>query len=152
MLNQPSCVHLIIKVRLQCSTKRRRRPGCQFWHRMNGLINGRHICQCHCIGWRTFASSMKAWHSSRRGCVLWIVARNILRIRSKPAVGLFTTALVMGQDQCRTYRREDIATCCIVIFFENVDICNGVHKNRDDTMMMLNSWKDIYIYIYIRLD
>ena len=31
VLNQPSCIHLhlIIKVRLQCSTKRRRRQGCQ---------------------------------------------------------------------------------------------------------------------------
>ena len=32
-------------------------------------------------------------------------------------------------------------------FFDNVAICNGVNKNRDDTMMMLNSLeRDIYIY------
>ena len=55
--HQPSCIHLIIKVCLQCSTKRRRRPGCPCRHRMNWLVNGCHVCKRHFIRCRAFASS-----------------------------------------------------------------------------------------------
>ena len=79
---------------------------------------------------------MKASHSSRRGFVLSIVARNIIAYmleagQSDYSLGLSSWAKI----NVTHIAAKDVATCRIVIYFKNVAICNGVHKNRDDTMI-----------------
>ena len=115
VFNQPSCVHLIIKVRLQCSTSRR--PGCQCWHRINGPTNQRaphmRVSFYRMLYVRIVNESMTL--IKVRLCYLnRCQEQNCLDARIR-TVRLFTRVLVVGQKQWRDVTRID-ATCRIVFF------------------------------------